>query len=703
MAGAAPNVAAVIGGDVSSLVSALNQGKQALGKFGKDVDDNAATLAKWGAAAAGAAALAVSALVKAQIDVADSTSKASKAAGISTENFSKLSYAMSLGVEGGGDLSKTLLFLNKAIASGADEFKDLGVETKNADGSFRSADAVLMDIADSMAMMGDGAQKAEIATKLLGKTGADLVPMLSEGSKGLRALGDEAQRAGQVIDAETGKAAEQFNDQLTRLKAQTTGLGNELMKGLLPALTSTTDALLDDNSALNSTIKTVAEAAGVYAVVTIALNAKTIALRAAAAAQALFNVAAKANPYAIAAAGLGLLVAAIHNYNKAVPEAVKRTEEASTAMSRFDAITRRAKDAIDAQNRSAAGMTLPQLKQQVDSVSASIEHLEILHKRAAADFARGAVSSGLVATYDAQLTEKRKQLDHLNALIGEKTPEIKSSAAAGAPTTAARAVAAVPAVPPGPTDEDTDEDILGWLEREGEAQAKSIEAQRIASIEKLNIIGEQYASEEEKLTLKLETENAAVANALALNAITKEQADQLELENLIGFESAKSEIEKREADKRTKQAEMEAAAKKAILSKAFNGLTSLMNSGSRKMFEIGKAAAISSSIVSTYQGIAEAWKLGPVLGPIGAAMVGLAGFANVQSIRAQSFGGGGSAGGGGAMSNTQAINAASTPVRAENEQTQRTNINLTGEIFSRDSVIGLLNAALGDGYVLGGT
>ena len=697
MAGAAPNVAAVIGGDVSPLVSALDQGKQALGKFGKDVDDNAATLAKWGAAAAGAAALAVSALVKAQIDVADSTSKASKAAGISTENFSKLSYAMSLGVEGGGDLSKTLLFLNKAIASGADEFKDLGVETKNADGSFRSADAVLMDIADSMAMMGDGAQKAEIATKLLGKTGADLVPMLSEGSKGLRALGDEAQRAGQVIDAETGKAAEQFNDQLTRLKAQTTGLGNELMKGLLPALTSTTDALLDDNSALNSTIKTVAEAAGVYAVVTIALNAKTIALRAAAAAQALFNVAAKANPYAIAAAGLGLLVAAIHNYNKAVPEAVKRTEEASTAMSRFDAITRRAKDAIDAQNRSAAGMTLPKIKEKIADVNKELGMLNTLQRRATRDFERGAVSAGLVKSYDEQIALKKKQVDDLSALLGTKQAAQDKKDGIKYPKAAKVEKAQELDY------QYSDEAIMSFVALEGEAQAKSIEAQRIASIEKLNIIGEQYASEEEKLTLKLETENAAVANALALNAITKEQADQLELENLIGFESAKSEIEKREADKRTKQAEMEAAAKKAILSKAFNGLTSLMNSGSRKMFEIGKAAAISSSIVSTYQGIAEAWKLGPVLGPIGAAMVGLAGFANVQSIRAQSFGGGGSAGGGGAMSNTQAINAASTPVRAENEQTQRTNINLTGEIFSRDSVIGLLNAALGDGYVLGGT
>ncbi len=698
MAGAAPNVAAVIGGDVSPLVSALDQGKQALGKFGKDVDDNAATLAKWGAAAAGAAALAVSALVKAQINVADSTSKASKAAGISTENFSKLSHAMSLGVEGGGDLSKTLLSLNKAIASGADEFKDLGVETKNADGSFRSADAVLMDIADSMAMMGDGAQKAEIATKLLGKTGADLVPMLSEGSKGLRALGDEAQRAGQVIDAETGKAAEQFNDQLTRLKAQTTGLGNELMKGLLPALTSTTDALLDDNSALNSTIKTVAAAAGVYAVVTIALNAKTIALRAAAAAQALFNVAAKANPYALAAAGLTALVGVVMAYNKETPEAAKRTDTVSTSMSRFEAITVKATEAIREQNIAAAGMTLPKIKEKIADVNKELGMLNTLQRRATKDFERGAVSAGLVKSYDEQIALKKKQVDDLSALLGikqaaqDKKDGIKDPKAA-----------AVTETPPVLDYQYSDEAIMSFVTLEGEAQAKSIEAQRIASIEKLNIIGEQYASEEEKLTLKLETENAAVANALALNAITKEQADQLELENLRGFEFAKSEIEKREADKRTKQAEMEAAAKKAILSKAFNGLTSLMNSGSRKMFEIGKAAAISSSIVSTYQGIAEAWKLGPVLGPIGAAMVGLAGFANVQSIRAQSFGGGGSAGGGGAMSNTQAINAASTPVRAENEQTQRTNINLTGDIFSRDSVIGLLNAALGDGYVLGGT
>ena len=699
MAGAAPNVAAVIGGDVSPLVSALDQGKQALGKFGKDVDDNAATLAKWGAAAAGAAALAVSALVKAQINVADSTSKASKAAGISTENFSKLSYAMSLGVEGGGDLSKTLLFLNKAIASGADEFKDLGVETKNADGSFRSADAVLMDIADSMAMMGDGAQKAEIATKLLGKTGADLVPMLSEGSKGLRALGDEAQRAGQVIDAETGKAAEQFNDQLTRLKAQTTGLGNELMKGLLPALTSTTDALLDDNSALNSTIKTVAAAAGVYAVVTIALNAKTIALRAAAAAQALFNVAAKANPYALAAAGLTALVGVVMAYNKETPEAAKRTDTVSTSMSRFEAITVKATEAIREQNIAAAGMTLPKIKEKIADVNKELGMLNTLQRRATTDFERGAVSAGLVKSYDEQIALKKKQVDDLSALLGtkqaaqDKKDDIKDPKAAKVEKAQELDY------------QYSDEAIMSFVALEGEAQAKSIEAQRIASIEKLNIIGEQYASEEEKLTLKLETENAEVANALALNAITKEQADQLELENLMGFESAKSEIEKREADKRTKQADMEAAAKKAILSKAFNGLTSLMNSGSRKMFEIGKAAAISSSIVSTHKGIAEAWGHGPVLGPIGAAMVGLAGFANVQSIRAQSFGGGGSAGGGGAMSNTQAINAASTGTgggSAASGPSQRSNVTLVGDYFGREAVIGLLHEAFKDGFTLSG-
>jgi len=70
---------------------------------------------------------------------------------------------------------------------------------------------------------------------------------------------------------------------------------------------------------------------------------------------------------------------------------------------------------------------------------------------------------------------------------------------------------------------------------------------------------------------------------------------------------------------------------------------SLMNSSSKSMFEIGKAAAIANATIDTYQGIGKAWALGPIIGPPMAALVGAAGFANVANIAKQKIGGGSSA------------------------------------------------------------
>src|SRR5690606_25023455 len=99
-------------------------------------------------------------------------------------------------------------------------------------------------------------------------------------------------------------------------------------------------------------------------------------------------------------------------------------------------------------------------------------------------------------------------------------------------------------------------------------------------------------------------------------------------------------IEQKAADARNRLAAQEAANKKRILGDALSGLTTLMNSENRKMFEIGKIAAISQSLIATYQGMSEALKLGWPLGPAAAAAIGAAGFHNVAQIRAQSFGGG---------------------------------------------------------------
>jgi hypothetical protein len=143
--------------------------------------------------------------------------------------------------------------------------------------------------------------------------------------------------------------------------------------------------------------------------------------------------------------------------------------------------------------------------------------------------------------------------------------------------------------------------------------------------------------------------------------------------------------------------------KKEILGNAFSGLSSLMNSESRKMFEIGKAAAIAQSVIATYTGMSEALKLGWPLGPIAAAAIGLQGFNQVAQIRAQQFKGGG---GGKAGSNTAAVNAGTQPVGGGQggQGGPAREVVVSGvtpdSLFSGSQLVELINRAQRDGAVV---
>lgn len=632
---------------------------------GKKAESGMSSLEKSALAAGAALSVVVAssaALVKTQIDAADAASKAASAAGVSVSEYTRLSYALKLGVDGGGDLSQTFLFLNKAIASGSDAFNQIGVATRNADGSFRSADQVMLDVSDKFRIMEDGATKTAIAVELFGRSGDSMIPVLNGGSQALREAAAEADRLGVTLDTNTAVAAENFNDNLTRLESGALGFGNSLMSSTLPALNSVAEALLDDTSALNDTARAVAAAGVAYVAATIAMNAKVIALRAATLAQTAFNTAAKANPYAIAAAGLGLLVAAVYNYNKVTPEAVKNTEAASDAMTRFDAITRRAKDAIDAQNRSAAGMTLPQLKQQVDSVSASIEHLEILQKRAAADFARGAVSSGLVATYDAQLTEKRKQLDHLNALIGEKTPEIKSAAAVAAPSRT---------VQQQPTDNfdygaaGLNFNSLDAMAAEEEASAAAYTAARM---ERLNT---QFMTEREaelaRYTQQLDDFRFFAEQKGLAEAETNARIEEMQLvhgQNMAAISSKNSST---------------------VLTTTLAGLQGIAGAfagHSKTMFKVMKSASIAQGLLSIKTGIANAMALPFPANLAAAATVAAQGAGIMADIRSLTDSGGGGKGitapSGGTSVMQPGMSGGSAIINQTAPRQQTTDIRLTG-------------------------
>lgn len=193
---------------------------------------------------------AFAALVKGAIDSADELNKLSQKIGISVEALSTLQFAAQLsdvgldtlktGLKG---LSANLTEARAGLGEGAALFQALGISVEDTAGNLKSSDTILLEIADRFASFEDGATKTALAVKLFGKSGMDMIPFLNQGASGIRALMQEAERLGLKLSTETAQVAEAFNDNLTALKASTSGLGISLATELLAPLRVVTDAI----------------------------------------------------------------------------------------------------------------------------------------------------------------------------------------------------------------------------------------------------------------------------------------------------------------------------------------------------------------------------------------------------------------------------------------------------------------------------
>jgi lambda family phage tail tape measure protein len=189
-------------------------------------------------------------MIKSAIDAADQLNKLSQKIGISVESLSTLRFAAQLsdvsletlqkGIKG---LSQNIAEANTGIGDGAQVFDALGISVRNADGSMKSTEAVLLQVADVFANLEDGAVKTALAVKLFGKSGMDMIPFLNQGAAGITQLTAEAERLGLKLTTETARSAEAFNDNLTALKASSSSLSIALARDFLPELTNITNAM----------------------------------------------------------------------------------------------------------------------------------------------------------------------------------------------------------------------------------------------------------------------------------------------------------------------------------------------------------------------------------------------------------------------------------------------------------------------------
>ena len=249
-------MAGSLGSLVVSLIAETAQFRSDMGKAAYTAQKNFQSIQSSAQSLAGALGVYFSASmfigwIKSSIDAADAMYEMSQKVGIATDTLSKLAYAAKLDGIAVDDLGSSLNKLNKNVAQTAQgtgeaqtAFKALGIRVVDANGNIKATDQILLEVAEKFSGYADGANKSALAMAIFGKAGANMIPFLNNGKAGIEAMGKELERLGGVIMPEAAKRANEFNDNLDRLKVSSNSTALEIGNSLVPALTDASNKFL---------------------------------------------------------------------------------------------------------------------------------------------------------------------------------------------------------------------------------------------------------------------------------------------------------------------------------------------------------------------------------------------------------------------------------------------------------------------------
>ena len=191
-------------------------------------------------------------LAKGALDAGDKMNDLSQSTGVSVEALARFKKAAATSgtdidsvAKAMGKLSKNMLDAATGSKQAAAPFKALGISVTDSKGKLKTADAVLLQIADRFKAMGKDPAKPGLAMKLLGRAGAEMIPLLNMG-------GDAIDKLSVKMTTAFAEKADAYNDKLAGLSGRVGALGADLLIALLPALDAVTDAVTAGVGAFNS-------------------------------------------------------------------------------------------------------------------------------------------------------------------------------------------------------------------------------------------------------------------------------------------------------------------------------------------------------------------------------------------------------------------------------------------------------------------
>jgi hypothetical protein len=185
-------------------------------------------------------------------ELGDQFDKMSKRSGIAAGELQKLGFAAQLSGASISDMETGIKRLQAAqveaidgVATYKDEFKRMGVEVKNQDGTIKDTSQLLVEMADGMQNLETDAERTAVAMKLLGRGGAQLIPLLKQGSEAVADMMMEMEQLGGIIDDDLVQASADFVDNQLRVDMVLQGVKNTIAKQVLPFLNKSTEGFVE--------------------------------------------------------------------------------------------------------------------------------------------------------------------------------------------------------------------------------------------------------------------------------------------------------------------------------------------------------------------------------------------------------------------------------------------------------------------------
>ena len=200
----------------------------------------------------------------------DRLAKGAKKIGVTAEAYAGLGHAAQLAGSSQDALDTAIVRLSRNIydagrglSTSVEAFQDLGINFKELEGL--SPDEAFLRVAEAIRAETDQAKKLALGQVLLGRSSAELIPMMDEGTDAIRRNIAAGTKLTGISNTQA-KAAEELNDRWTDAKTAFAGAAMQAGAALAPAMTRASTAVAGMVMGLGSFIRehpNVVKAAGV--------------------------------------------------------------------------------------------------------------------------------------------------------------------------------------------------------------------------------------------------------------------------------------------------------------------------------------------------------------------------------------------------------------------------------------------------------